>query len=203
MLTSLRSCLTYANVMATVAVFVALGGTSYAVATGSIDSREIKDNSVSSGDLRNNGVRGKDIRQGTLRSGDVADGSLLKRDFKAGELPAGPRGATGAQGTAGPQGPPGISGLQKVIGSSGAANSNSGKSATATCPAGKRAIGSGGQVGGLSGSFPNELANVVITFLEPSDEKTVPGSVTAFAFEATATTASWFLQVTAICANVS
>jgi hypothetical protein len=32
-----------ANVMATVAVFVALGGTSYAVATGSIDSRELTD----------------------------------------------------------------------------------------------------------------------------------------------------------------
>jgi hypothetical protein len=43
----------------------------------------------------------------------------------------------------------------------------------------------------------------VITFLEPSDENTVPGSVTAFAFEQEATGASWFLQATAICANVS
>ena len=109
----------------------------------------------------------------------------------------------GPQGVAGPQGPPGVSGLEKVIGSSGAANSNSGKFATATCPAGKRAIGSGGQVGGLSGSFPNEQADVVITFLEPSDENTVPGSVGAFAYENKPTTANWFLQVTAICANVS
>jgi hypothetical protein len=196
-LAKLRSSLTYANVMATVAVFVALGGTSYAVATGSIDSREIKNNSVKSADLRNNNVSGKDVRQGTLRSGDVADGSLLEKDFKAGELPAGARGETGAQG------PPGISGLQKVVGSSGTANSNSGKFATATCPAGKRAIGSGGQVGGLTGVFPDELAHVVITFLEPSDENTVPGSVTAFAFEQEVTSANWFLQATAICANVS
>src|SRR3954452_14245832 len=90
--------------MATVAVFVALGGTSYAVATGSIDSREIKNNSVKSGDLRNNNVRGKDVRQGTLRSGDVADGSLLEADFRMGELPAGPRGATGARGQPGAPG---------------------------------------------------------------------------------------------------
>ena len=80
---------------------------------------------------------------------------------------------------------------------------SSGKFATATCPAGKRAIGSGGQVGGLAGSFPNEVANVVITFLEPSDEKTVPGSVTAFAYEQPAIATSWRLQVTALCANVS
>jgi hypothetical protein len=195
-LAQLRSSLTYANVTATIALFVALGGTSYAVATGSIGSRELKNNGVRSKDLRNNDVRGKDVRQGTLRSGDVADGSLLEEDFKAGELPAGPRGATGDQG------PPGISGLEKVIGTS-ADNSMSGKFATATCPAGKRAIGSGGQVGGLTGSFPDELANVVITFLEPSDEKTVPGSVTAFAFEQVATPANWRLQVTALCANVS
>lgn len=203
MLAKLRSSLTYANVVSTLCLFIVLGGTSYAVATGSIDSREIKNNSVASGDLRNNNLRGKDIRQGTLRSGDVANGSLLERDFKAGELPAGPRGATGGQGARGAQGPPGISGLQKVVGFSGTANSNSGKFATATCPAGKRAIGSGGQVGGQSGSFPNELADVVITFLEPSDENTVPGSVTAFAQEEEPTNVTWFLEASAICANVS
>ena len=88
MLAKLRSCLTYANVMATVAVFVALGGTSYAIATGSIGSREIENNSVGTKDLRNNGVRGRDVR----------NGSLLAADFKAGQLPAGERGAQGLPG---------------------------------------------------------------------------------------------------------
>jgi hypothetical protein len=88
MLAKLRSCLTYSNVMATVAVFVALGGTSYAIATGSIGSREIKNNSVASKDLRNNGVRGRDVR----------NGSLLAADFKAGQLPAGERGLQGVPG---------------------------------------------------------------------------------------------------------
>ncbi len=41
---SLRSRLTYANVMATLALFVALGGTSYAAAK--IGSAQIKDNSI-------------------------------------------------------------------------------------------------------------------------------------------------------------
>jgi len=61
----------HATVVAYLALFVALGGVSYGVATGSIDSREIKDNSVRSKDLRDNGVRAKDIRTGTVRSSDV------------------------------------------------------------------------------------------------------------------------------------
>jgi hypothetical protein len=65
-------CVSYSNVMATIAVFVALGGTSYAVATGSIDSREIKNNTVRSKDLRNGDVRGRDIRNGTIRDADIA-----------------------------------------------------------------------------------------------------------------------------------
>jgi hypothetical protein len=107
MLSKLRSRLSYANVMATIAVFIALGGTSYGLATGSIGSREIKNNSVRSKDIRNNNVRGKDIRTGTIRSSDVGNGSLLAEDFKPGQLPAGPRGPQGAQGERGPQGLPG------------------------------------------------------------------------------------------------
>ena len=89
--------------VALLALFVALGGTSYAVATGSIDSREIK----------NDTVRSKDIRNNSVQSGDIRNRSLLAGDFKAGQLPTGargPTGATGARGAAGAtgtQGPPG------------------------------------------------------------------------------------------------
>ena len=101
MLTKLRSRLTYSNVTATLALFVALGGTSYAVATGSIGSREIGNNSVRSKDLRNNDVRGKDVRNGTIGTLDVGDGALLAADFGAGQLPAGPAGERGEQGPPG------------------------------------------------------------------------------------------------------
>jgi hypothetical protein len=95
----LRCRLTYANVMASVAVFIALGGTSYGLATGAIDSREIKDNSVRSKDLRDNDVRGKDIRRGTIRSSDVGDSSLLAKDFARGQLPKGEKGEPGPPGS--------------------------------------------------------------------------------------------------------
>jgi hypothetical protein len=100
MLTQLRSSLTYGNVMATVAVFIALGGTSYAVATGSIDSRELK----------NNTVRSKDIRNNDVRSTDVRNGSLLATDFRPGQLPSGPTGPQGPQGIPGAKGDKGDKG---------------------------------------------------------------------------------------------
>ena len=87
----MRSYLTYANVMATIAVFLTLGGTSYAVATGSIDSREIA----------NNTIRGADVRNETIRSNDVDDGSLKAKDFAPGQLPAGPQGTPGVPGAPG------------------------------------------------------------------------------------------------------
>jgi hypothetical protein len=51
-----------AMVVALMALFLSLGGVSYGLATGSVDSREIK----------NGTVRGKDIRNRTIRFRDVA-----------------------------------------------------------------------------------------------------------------------------------
>ena len=60
-----------AMVVAMIALFSSLGGVSYAVATGSIDSREIK----------NNDVRGKDVRNGTLSSSDLGASGRPVRKF--------------------------------------------------------------------------------------------------------------------------
>lgn len=90
MLTRFRSSLTYSNVMATVAVFVALGGSSYAVATGSIDSREIKNNTVRGKDIRNNDVTTRDLRNNSARGADVRDDSLTGDDVLESSLGAVP-----------------------------------------------------------------------------------------------------------------
>jgi hypothetical protein len=60
-----------AMVVALVALFVSLGGVSYGVATGFVDSREIKNNTIRTQDIRNNEVRGRDIRNSTIRSVDI------------------------------------------------------------------------------------------------------------------------------------
>ena len=64
----LRDKLTYANVVATIALFVALGGSAYAVGAGTIGSREVRDNSLRSRDVRTNTLTARDIDERTLRS---------------------------------------------------------------------------------------------------------------------------------------
>lgn len=69
-----------AMVVALVALFVSLGGVSYGVATGSINSREITNNTIRTQDLRNGQVRGRDVRNSTIRGPDVALNTLTGRD---------------------------------------------------------------------------------------------------------------------------
>ena len=63
-------------VVALLALFLSLGGVSYGVATGSIGSRDIKNNAVRGADVRNNDIRGADVRTGTLRGSDVGRDAL-------------------------------------------------------------------------------------------------------------------------------
>ncbi len=75
-----------AMVVALIALFVAMGGVSYGVATGTIDSRELKNNTIRSKDIRNSQVYGKDIRNSTIRSSDVRNNDLTGTDINEGTL---------------------------------------------------------------------------------------------------------------------
>ncbi len=115
MLRRIRSRLTYSNVVASMALFVALGGASYAAVKlpkNSVGGAQIKKNAVSGAKVRNDSLGGWDVRNGTLRGGDVKNGSLTGADVKDGSLTAKDlRGSVqGAQGARGPQGPIGESG---------------------------------------------------------------------------------------------
>jgi hypothetical protein len=68
-------------VVALIALFVALGGVSYGFATGSIDSRELKNNSVRSVDLRNNDIRTRDIRNNEVRGIDIRNSTIQSQDI--------------------------------------------------------------------------------------------------------------------------
>jgi hypothetical protein len=74
MLRRVRRHLTYANVMATIAVFIALGGSSYAALK--ITGRNVKNNSLTYKDLKRNtlgGTRIKESRLGKVRRARRAD----------------------------------------------------------------------------------------------------------------------------------
>ena len=85
MLAKLRSRLTYANVMSTLAVFIALGGSSYAAVT--INGSSIQNRSISGHKLRHNTLTGREIKESTLarvpraRDADELEG-MRAADFK-------------------------------------------------------------------------------------------------------------------------
>jgi hypothetical protein len=70
-----------ALVISMVALFVSLSGVSYGVATGFIDSREIKNNEIRSIDLRNNQVRTRDLRNNEVRGIDIRNSTVQGRDI--------------------------------------------------------------------------------------------------------------------------
>jgi hypothetical protein len=92
--------LSYSNVLASLALFVALGGASYAAVT-------LPANSVGTKQLAKKAVTGSKLKRNAVTSAKVRDGSLLAADFKAGQVPAGGSGQTGP---AGPQGERGATG---------------------------------------------------------------------------------------------
>jgi hypothetical protein len=69
-----RRHLSYANVIASVALFISLGGTSYAVLR--IDSRDVVDNSLRSKDVRNHTLRGSDFRRNGIGGGAIKERAL-------------------------------------------------------------------------------------------------------------------------------
>jgi hypothetical protein len=71
----IRAHLTYANVMATTAVFIALGGVAYAVDT--VGSADVINNSLRSADLKDDAaVQSVDVRDDTLSNGGLAAADL-------------------------------------------------------------------------------------------------------------------------------
>lgn len=95
----IRQGLTYANLTATVALFIALGGGAYAVSkdsvgskeieTGAVRSKELKDDDVRSADIEVGAVQGSEVADGSIGAADIADGSLAGADIADGSLGGG------------------------------------------------------------------------------------------------------------------
>lgn len=163
--------------IACLALLIALGGTSYAVVrlpAGSVGTKQLKKNAVTSAKVKN--------------------ASLLRRDFKAGQLPAGPRGPTGPAGPAGARGATGERGPAGAAGAAGATNVTvrlglDEVDSVATCQPGERATGGGG--------FVTEL-NAFLVDSSPTQASGTPTDWEAQAEDAVGTPATVIAYV--ICA---
>jgi hypothetical protein len=70
----IRSRLTYANVMATVAVFIALGGSGYAAVK--INGKNIRNKSIAGTKLRNRTISGGKLKKNTLTGAEIRESRL-------------------------------------------------------------------------------------------------------------------------------
>lgn len=119
---TLRSRLTYSNVMASIAVFISVaGGTAYA-ATTLITGKQIKNESIT----------GADVKNGSLGSGEFDATALAKL-----KGPQGDRGLTGSTGLTGASGPAGAAGPAGTVGAKG----DAGRSALTQLASGEKIVG--------------------------------------------------------------
>src|SRR3954452_12823168 len=100
MVARIRGALTYANVVGSLALFIALGGVSYAAV-------KLPARSVGTKQLKNGAVTSEKIRNGTVRKKDCVEGELT-------------RGKTGSAGADGVDGLPGVNGAPGPKGEHGA-----------------------------------------------------------------------------------
>ncbi|MFT4049295.1 MAG: hypothetical protein QM648_05580 [Solirubrobacterales bacterium] len=74
-----RSKLTYANVVSSLALFLALGGVSYAAVklpANSVGEKQIKKNAVTGKKIKANAITGDKIKSGTIKGSDISLASL-------------------------------------------------------------------------------------------------------------------------------
>jgi hypothetical protein len=104
MLRKLRSRMTYANVISTIALGLAIGGgTAYAatrIGTSNIryhavTGSKVANNAITASKVKNSALSGSDIRDNSIRGADIRAGSLGASDFAPGQLPKGDKGDKG------------------------------------------------------------------------------------------------------------
>ena len=176
---SIRPRLTFANVTSLLALFVALGGTSYAVVAlpkNSVKARQVASGAIRSAEIKNRSVKARDLARGVLRAGPPGV--------------AGPAGPAGARGPDGAPGRDGVSGYEIVSAESGLSSAD--KGVTVTCPEGKRATGGGYWLLAILEE------SVRIDYDAPVDGGR---GWRVSASETTAETGSWGFAVWAVCVN--
>lgn len=85
-----RVRLSYANVTATLALFIALGGTAAAAVTldrDSVGSPQIRKDAVRAPEIADDAVRSPEIASGAVRSSEIRDGAIKATDISTGARP--------------------------------------------------------------------------------------------------------------------
>jgi hypothetical protein len=151
--------LTFSNVIALLALFIALGGSVYAASNkidgsqvkpnslpgnrlvpGSVATNQLKKGSIGEAQLKANAVAGKQIKAGAVTAGKIAAGTITGTQVKSGSLGATQINQTTLTGISAAN----IHTVQYVASTVAlVSKSPTGTSTTAACPVGMKVIGGG------------------------------------------------------------
>jgi hypothetical protein len=162
------------NVVAYVALFVALGGGAYAAV-------KVGKNTVKSKSIKDGQVKTKDLGKDAVVTGKVKDGSLLDADFASGQIP-----------------PAGLSGYEERL-QAGPSDSEDSKSMPSRCNDNKVVIGGGGYV--LGDGADSVAIDVSAPIQDLNHPIAYKGGWFVSAHEHDLTTDDWQLIVYAICVD--
>jgi uncharacterized iron-regulated membrane protein len=145
----LRPRATYANVTATLALFVALGGGAYAATAlpaNSVGLKQIKKDAVVTAKIKNNAVKGSKVLDNTLTGADINESSLAK-------VPSAALADTTSRAAA-------VDKVTYKTAAGTAAASSAANAVTATCDSGEHVVGGGVKldspgIGLVNDSYPD------------------------------------------------
>src|SRR5829696_450841 len=142
--------LTFSNVIACLALFIALGGSVYAA--GKISGKQIKPNSLPGNRVKAKTLTGRQIKPGSLTGSQIRAGSLTGTQIQPGSL-------TGTQintSTLTDVTASKLASVQYASVTVPLTGSTSGSSATAGCPSGTNVIGGGATVSNDATAIVND-----------------------------------------------
>ncbi|WP_051160598.1 collagen-like triple helix repeat-containing protein [Patulibacter americanus] len=157
----LRPRLSYANVVATLALFAALS-TGGAYAADRLDGRDLRTGSVTGAKIKNRSLTRSDIKNGTLSSKQLSASVRRQLAAKGG-------GGTGPQGPAGKTGPRGRTGATGKTGKTGPAGKTGATGA-------RGATGPAGATGPIGPAGPAGAAGPVVALRSTVAEETTVGT---------------------------
>lgn len=193
--------------MAYVALFVALGGTSYAAV--SISGENVQDGTLTGADIQSESIPASALDESARKA-------IRAAATRGPRGPRGKRGYRGWDGATGPAGPAGPQGIQGIPGTSGitgweyaraqsSVSSNISRSVTVTCPTGKRPISASADIDGVNPDGTDAPVTIPV-FLTASYGGSIAG-VPAWTVEAYEDTGGyeepWRIEVSALCVNLN
>jgi hypothetical protein len=182
MLSAPRPRVTYANVTASLALFIALGGGAYAATalpSNSVGPRQLKKSAVERAKIKNNAVNGAKVLENSLTGDDIKESTLKK-------VPAAALADTATHATT-------ATALDKLTykAVAGVVAAGVGNNATAGCDAGQHAVGGGVKVDDPFNAFIvddyPDVANTAWTG-RVGNSGAAPSGFTVYVICATATT---------------